>query len=376
MDTSEGKLTLSNTFVIAEAGVNHNGDLGLALEMIDAAASAGADAVKFQTAIPEEVVAAHAPKAEYQKLATGTAESQLEMVRKLHFVENRDTAYAALVERAAARGIEFLSTPFDLPSLRFLVEKLGLETIKLASGEITNGPLLLEAARSGRDIILSTGMAALEEVGEALGVLAFGMAERHARPSLSAFAKAAESPEARARLAAKVTLLHCVTAYPAPFEAANLRAMDTLRGAFGLPVGISDHTTGIVVAVAAAARGATVIEKHFTMDRELPGPDHAASLEPDEFKAMVAAVRDVERALGDGRKEPQPCELPNIPIARRSVVAREPIAKGMRFTEKNLAVKRPGTGISPMRYWELIDKFSTRDYDIDALLDEGELNED
>lgn len=356
-------------YVIAEAGVNHNGDLGLALEMIDAAASAGADAVKFQTAIPEEVVAVGAPKAEYQKISTDSAESQLDMVRRLHFVENRDAAYSALVERAKARGIDFLSTPFDLPSLRFLVDELGVETIKLSSGDVTNGPLLLEAARTGRDIILSTGMATLEEIGDALGVLAFGMTEREAAPSLAAFARARESADARDRLAAKVTLLHCVTAYPAPVEAANLRAMDALRDAFGVRVGMSDHTQGIVVATAAAARGATVIEKHFTMDRKLPGPDHAASLEPDELKSMVAAIRAVERALGDGEKAPQPCELPNIPVARRSLVARHPIAKGMLFTEANLAVKRPGTGKSPMRYWEWLGKTAERDYEADEVID-------
>lgn len=354
--------------VIAEAGVNHNGDLGLALEMIDAATAAGADSVKFQTAIPEEVVAIHAPKPEYQISATGAAESQLDMVRRLHFVENRDAAYAALTERAKARGIDFLSTPFDLPSLRFLVDVVGIGRIKLASGEVTNGPLLMEAARSGRDIILSTGMATLDEVGDALGVLAFGMIERGGEPSLRAFAEAVRSPEGREKLADRVTLLHCVTAYPAPIEAVNLRAMDSLRDAFGLPVGISDHTNGIVVAVAAAARGAMVIEKHFTMDRKLPGPDHAASLEPDELADMVSAIRDVERALGNGRKVPQPCELPNIPIVRRSLVAREPIARGTRFTEANLAVKRPATGISPLRYWEWLGKTAERDYAADEII--------
>ena len=355
-------------YVIAEAGVNHNGNLALALEMIDAAASAGADAVKFQTAIPEEVVAVGAPKAEYQKVATGSAESQLEMVRRLHFVSNRDEAYAALVERAKARNIDFLSTPFDLPSLRFLVDELGIDTIKLASGEITNGPLLLETARTARNIILSTGMATLEEVGAALDVLAFGMTESGAAPSLAAFARAGESANGWGKLAARVTLLHCVTAYPAPVEAVNLRAMDALRDAFGVRVGISDHTSGIVVAVAAAARGATVIEKHFTMDRKLPGPDHAASLEPDELKSMVTAIREVERALGDGEKLPQPCELPNIPVARRSLVARVPIAKGERFTEANLAAKRPGTGISPMRYWDWLGKTADRDYAADEVI--------
>jgi len=272
--------------VIAEAGVNHDGSLDKARALVDVAASAGADIVKFQTFRADRIATRKVAKAEYQKRATASEESQHAMLQRL---ELDDAAHAALIAHCRARGIEFLSTPFDLPSLALLVGTHGLRRLKISSGDLTNGPLLLQAARSGGAIILSTGMAVLGEIEAALGVLAFGMAASgDATPNDAAFAEAYSSTEGQDALRERVTLLHCTSLYPAPAPAVNLRAMDTLRSAFGLPVGYSDHTIGITVALAAVARGAVVIEKHFTLDRSLPGPDHQASLEPDELAAGAA----------------------------------------------------------------------------------------
>jgi N-acetylneuraminate synthase len=352
--------------IIAEAGVNHNGDIGRAMALVEAAAIAGSDAVKFQTFVPDEMISRFAPKAEYQKRTTGTAESQLDMVRTLQLSEND---HRLLVRRCAELGIGFLSTPFDLPSLAFLTDDLGVDLLKLPSGEITNWPLLLAAARAGRRIILSTGMSNLDEVEGALGVLAYGYLPTSMPPSADAFARAFTSADGHAALAAKVALLHCTTEYPTPFEDVNLRAMDSLADTFGLPVGLSDHTVGYAVAIAAAARGARIIEKHFTLDRTLPGPDHAASLEPDELAAMVAAVRQVELALGSAIKSPAPSEIKNILIARKSLVARRAIRAGERFDEVNLTAKRPSGGMSPTRYWDVLGTIATRDYAEDEPID-------
>lgn len=352
-------MTDKPVFIIAEAGVNHNGDIGRALAMVDAAADSGADAVKFQTFVAHEVIAASAPKAPYQIQTTGAAESQLEMVRALTLAP---ADHEVLIERCRARGIEFLSTPFDLISLALLV-KLDLRLIKLASGEVTNAPLLYAAGKSGKPVILSTGMSRLDEVAAALGVLAQGYLG--GPPGTAHFQAAAASAEGRAALAANVTLLHCTTEYPSPFADVNLRAMDAMARAFGLPVGLSDHTPGISIPIAAAARGAVVVEKHFTLDRTLPGPDHKASLEVPELAAMVAAIRQVELALGDGTKEPAPSEERNRIIARRSLVARRAIAKGEVITEDSLAVKRPATGLSPMAFWEVVGTVAKRDFAAD-----------
>ncbi len=352
--------------VIAEAGVNHNGSLDLALQLVEAAAAAKADVVKFQTFVPEEVISQHAPKAGYQQQTTGTQESQLDMVRKLWLPSD---GFRTLQTRCRERGIGFLSTPFDLGSLEFLAKDLDVPAIKIASGEITNAPLLLNAARSGKDILLSTGMATLAEVEIALGVLAFGYVGLNQSPSASAFADAFASPQGRNALAARVTLLHCTTEYPAPFGDVNLRAMNTMRTAFGLPVGYSDHTLGISVPLAAAALGACVIEKHFTLDRSLPGPDHKASLIPDELASMVAAIREVEAALGSHMKLPSASERPNLAIARKSLVARRAIRKGECFSPENLAAKRPGTGLSPMLYWDCLRQVAKRDYAADEIID-------
>ncbi|MBI5041516.1 MAG: N-acetylneuraminate synthase [Gammaproteobacteria bacterium] len=353
------------TFVIAEAGVNHNGSLQLALQLIDAAAEAGADAVKFQTFVPEALVSRRAAKAAYQQHTTAADESQLDMLRTLALGHSE---HLQLFAHCQQRGIEFLSSPFDADSARFLVEKLNVSCLKLGSGEITNGPLLLALARTGKPLILSTGMSTLEEIEQALALLAFGYTDATARPNAASIATAYAAAAGRQALHDQVTLLHCTTEYPCPFEDVNLRAMDTLRDAFGLPVGYSDHTPGITIPIAAVARGARIIEKHFTLDRNLPGPDHQASLQPDELRAMIDGIRQIERALGHGRKEPAPSELKNRPIARKALVAARPIHAGEPFTEENLTAKRPADGLSPMQYWDMLDQTAERDYAADEAI--------
>ena len=353
--------------IIAEAGVNHNGDERLAVRLVDIAAAAGADVVKFQTFIPEELVSRHAPKADYQVQATGGGESQLEMVRPLRLDHD---AHRRLLAHCRSRGITFLSTAFDHQSLTFLINDLELRELKIPSGEITNGPLLLQAARSGRQILMSTGMSTLEEIEAALGVIAYGCLGREQGPSPEAFAAAFADPEGARLLRERVTLLQCTTEYPAPFADINLRAMDTMAERFGLSVGLSDHSAGIAVAVAAAARGATVIEKHVTLDKGLPGPDQRASLDPDELRSLVAAIRQVEEALGDGRKEPRPSETKNAAVARKSLVAARAIRKGEAFAPDSLKIKRPGTGVSPMLYWDWLGRIAARDYAPDELIEE------
>lgn len=311
-------------FIIAEAGVNHNGDVALAKKLIDAAVEAGADAVKFQTFKAEKIVTSTAEKADYQKNTTGAGESQYEMLKKLELSE---TDFRDLSNYAKEAGIIFLSTPFDEESAD-LLDQIGVPAFKIPSGEITNFPLLKKIAQKSKPIILSTGMATLGEVEEALNYL-----KKHG--------------------AEEITLLHCTTSYPAPVESVNLRAMETLRCAFQVPVGYSDHTEGITIPIAAAAMGACVIEKHFTLDRTLPGPDHRASLEPPELAAMVKAVRDVELAHGDGIKGPTEEEEAIKKVARRSIVAKRDIHMGDVLTEGDLAIKRPGIGIEP-RYLDLI----------------------
>ena len=361
MSTEDGNLPVT---VIAEAGVNHNGSLERAVALVDAAADAGADIVKFQTFRAAKLASRLAPKAEYQKRTTESAESQHDMLLRLELDEE---AHHRLIAACAGRNIEFLSTPFDIDSLDLLTNRLDLRRLKLGSGEVTNAPLLLAAARTGKPLIVSTGMATLAEVEAALGVLAYGYLGGES-PSRTAFAEALAVPEARAALAAKVTLLHCTTEYPAPDDEVNLRAMDTLRDSFGLPVGFSDHSRGITIPIAAVGCGAVMIEKHFTMDRDLPGPDHKASLEPGELTEMVAAIRRVEAALGGGIKAPTATERKNIPVARKSLVAARPIKAGEPFTPENLTVKRPGDGKSPLLYWETLGQAATRDYQEDDLI--------
>ncbi len=319
--------------IIAEAGVNHNGSLERAKEMALAAKKAGADIVKYQTAVPEQVVSRFAEKADYQKQQTGSEESQLEMIKKIHFgfEEHRQ-----LKEYCDEIGIRYLSTPFDLDSIDFLAT-LDMPVWKIPSGEITNLPYLEKVAALKKPLILSTGMSMLSEIEDALAVLEENGCE-------------------------DVTLLHCNTEYPTPMEDVNLLAMRDLEEQFALPVGFSDHTLGIEADIAAAALGACVIEKHFTLDKTLEGPDHQASLEPDELEAMVRAIRNIEKALGTGEKHVTPSEAKNRPIARKSLVAKRAIKKGEVFTAENLTTKRPGDGISPMRWYDVLGKEASRDF--------------
>jgi N-acetylneuraminate synthase len=355
-------------YVIAEAGVNHNGSLEMALQLIDVACDAGADAVKFQTFKAENLVTTLASKASYQQQTTAAGESQFAMLKRL---ELSYEAHYQLMKYCQKVGIEFLSTAFDMESLDFLVKDLGLKTLKVSSGEITNAPLLLAHARTGKDLIVSTGMAILDEVESALGVIAYGLSDDFsAKPSAELFQNAYNSDKGQQLLKEKVTILHCTTEYPAPVEDINLNAMHTMRNIFGLRVGYSDHSEGITVPVAAAALGAEVIEKHFTLDKMLEGPDHKASLEPHELKAMVTAIRDVGQALGDGCKEPKESELKNRPIARKSLVAAREIRKGEFFSEENLTVKRPGTGMNPFKFWEILGQVASRDYTVDEVISE------
>ncbi|MES2659795.1 MAG: N-acetylneuraminate synthase [Verrucomicrobiota bacterium] len=330
-------------YIIAEAGVNHNGSLELARKLIDAAVEAGADAVKFQTFKADKLVTKTAAKADYQKSSDNAGESQHQMIRKLELSADD---HLELVEYCNTRDIQFLSTAFDSESAEFL-QGLSLPFAKIPSGEITNLPHLRQTAKAACPIILSTGMANLGEVEAAVNVLVNAGTSR-----------------------ANITILQCHTDYPTRFEDANLKAMQTLAAAFpGTKVGYSDHTLGIEAPIAAVAMGATLVEKHFTLDRTLPGPDHAASLEPAELKSMVQSIRNVELALGHGRKEPSASELKILPIARKSIVALRPIQQGGKFSEDNLCVKRPGSGISPMRWDELIGRPSNRDYVADELID-------
>ena len=358
---------IEGVFIIAEAGVNHNGDLNLAKQLIDVAAEAGASAVKFQTFRAEQLVCRHAPKAEYQTCTTDQSESQFEMIRKL---ELNETNHEVLIAHAQARSITFLSTPFDMPSLSLLTKRFGLQTVKIPSGEITNAPFLLAIARAAQQLILSTGMSTLAEVEAALSVLAFGfVSPATAIPQRGDFEKAFVSESGQQALRDRVTILHCTTEYPASFDQVNLRAMDTLAVAFGLPIGYSDHTMGIHVSLAAVARGARMIEKHVTLSRALPGPDHKASLEPDELRQLVRQIREVEQALGDGRKRPSASEWKNRDVARKSLVAARAIQVGEVFTEKNLSCKRPGTGVSPFVYWQTLGQAASRSYNADEALD-------
>lgn len=321
--------------------MNHGGDLAVARTMVATAAAAGADLVKFQSFIAAESISAGAAKADYQRNVTDPDESQYEMVRRL---ELSRADHEVIVADCRRLGIGFLSTAFDVASFDMLVE-LGLDRVKVPSGEITNLPFLRHVARLGLPMIMSTGMATLAEIEAALDVVERAGTER-----------------------AEVTLLQCTTEYPAPFGEVNLRAMATLRAAFGLEVGYSDHTSGIEIAIAAAALGASVIEKHFTLDRGLPGPDHQASLEPAELTAMIGAIRHVEAALGDGIKRPSRSELRNRPIARKSLVARRAIRAGEPFTADNLTAKRPGTGISPMRWDDVLGRPAPRDFSADEVI--------
>lgn len=332
----------SGCLVIAEAGVNHNGSMDLAFTLIDKACAAGADFVKFQTFSADKLVTLSAQTAEYQRRNTGSSESQYQMLKRLELPQE---GFRELARYCTTKGIGFLSTPFDVESAYFLAG-LGMPAMKVSSGDLTNFPFLRELARIGLPVILSTGMATLGDIESAVDLLErYGLA------------------------AHDITLLHCTTEYPAPLAEVNLKALNTLHSAFPLsPIGYSDHTEGIFISLAAAAMGAKVIEKHFTIDRSMDGPDHKASLEPMELSALVSGVRGIDLAMGDGRKRPSPSELKNMHVARKSIVAACYIRKGEVFSEDNLDVRRPGTGRSPMQWENLIGQQASRDYDTSELI--------
>lgn len=330
---------MGKTFIIAEAGDNHNGILDNAMRLVDKAVLAGADCVKFQTFITEEVISKFAEKADYQKNATGSSESQYQMVKKL---ELSFSDFMQIQNYCKDKKIMFLSTPFDIPSIRFL-QSIDIPFWKIPSGEITNLPYLIEIAKTHKDILLSTGMCDISEIRTALDIL-------------------------RLNGAGNISLLHCNTEYPTPMEDVNLNAILQMKNIFNVPVGYSDHTQGIEVPIAAVAIGATIIEKHFTLDKNMEGPDHKASLEPDELKAMIYAIRNIELALGNGIKSVSKSEYKNINIARKSIVARCPIHKGEVFTENNITTKRPGNGLSPMKWFDILGTVATRDYCDDEMI--------
>lgn len=334
--------TMQKTLVIAEAGVNHNGDLQLAKKLVDAATEAGADVIKFQTFKASQLVTEHAEQAVYQQKALGNSEGQLAMLKRL---ELQPEQHAELIDYCQQQNIEFLSTAFDMSSIELLAP-LKLKRWKIPSGEITNLPYLRKIGNRAQPVILSTGMANLGEIEAALTVLERGGTSR-----------------------SQITVLHCTTEYPAPVEEVNLLAMNTIAQAFGVAVGYSDHTDGIHVPIAAVAMGATVIEKHLTLDRSMPGPDHKASLEPDQFAAMVSGIRTIELALGDGIKRPTRSEQTNLPVVRKSIVAARTIRSGELFSEVNLTAKRPGTGISPMNWDAWIGRKALRDFSADELIE-------
>lgn len=326
-------------FIIAEAGDNHNGSYENALKLVDKAVEAGADCVKFQTFITENVISKFAEKAEYQKENTNAEETQFEMVKKLELSFDE---FRKIKEYCDEKKILFLSTPFDLDSIEFL-QSIDIPFWKIPSGEITNLPYLIKIAKTGKDVIMSTGMCQMEEIKETLEIL-------------------------KENGAGKVTLLHCNTEYPTPFCDVNLNAMKTIKEECHLEVGYSDHTIGIEVPIAAVAMGACVIEKHFTLDKNMEGPDHKASLEPEELKEMVTVIRNIERAMGNGKKCPSESEQKNIIIARKSIVANCDIKKGEILTEDKLYIKRPGNGISPMKWYEVIGKEAIKDFKKDELI--------
>ena len=327
-------------YIIAEAGVNHNGSIELAKKMIDKAKDAGADCIKFQTFISENIASKNAVKAEYQKHQNNSNENQIDMLKNLELSFND---FLEINEYCNKKDIEFLSTAFDLESIDFL-NSIGLKRWKIPSGDITNLPYLIKIARLGKPVILSTGMSTMLDIKNAVSIL-------------------------KEKGSGEITILHCTTEYPTPYKDVNLNAMNTIKNEFKVPVGYSDHTEGIEVPIAAVAMGATVIEKHFTLDRNMEGPDHKASLEPDELKLMVSSIRNIELAMGDGMKKPADSEIKNMTVARKSIVASKDISKGEIFTENNLTVKRPGNGISPMKWFEVLGQTATRDFKEDELIE-------
>lgn len=328
-----------SVFIIAEAGINHNGSMELAKQLVDTAKDAGADCVKFQTFIPSDIVSKNAGKAEYQKQQTQAEESQYDMLKRLELSFDE---FVELDKYCKSKDIEFMSTAFDLNSIDFL-NSIGMSIWKIPSGDITNLPYLLKIAKLRKPVILSTGMSTMDDIRNAINAL-----EKNG--------------------AGNLTVLHCTTEYPTPFEDVNLKAMLTIKDEFGVQIGYSDHTKGIEVPIAAAALGAHIIEKHFTLDRNMEGPDHKASLEPDELKAMVTSIRNIESALGDGIKQPAESEKKNMTAARKSIIAKKSIKAGEILTEENLTIKRPGCGVSPMKWFEVLGQVASRDFEEDELI--------
>tara|TARA_R110002012_G_scaffold160502_3_gene322415 strand:- start:16106 stop:17179 length:1074 start_codon:yes stop_codon:yes gene_type:complete len=351
-------MTTQATYIIAEAGVNHNGDRQRAFALVDAAADSGADAVKFQTFNAKRLAAASAPKAAYQQQTTNANEGQLEMLQALELPLEWHNELQA---HAHKRNIEFISTAFDIQSLTFL-ETLDIPFYKVPSGELTNGPLLWAFARTRKPLVISTGMATLSEVEQGLAVVCHALTQEQPPSSLKEIWQCWSEPEARAALIENVSLLHCTSQYPTPMHEVNLKAMDSLSDAFGLPVGYSDHTQGILIPVAAVARGATIIEKHFTLDRQLPGPDHKASLEPHELTRMVQDIRDINLALGNRQKAPQASEWDTRQAARQNLVASAPIRQGEVFTKDNITTARAGHGELAMAYWDRLGQIAAKDF--------------
>ena len=359
-----------SVYIIAEAGVNHNGDKKKAIELIDVAAESGADAVKFQTFQAERLVTTDATKAPYQFDAGGESETQYEMLKDL---ELEEAFYPELVDQCKRKNIDFLSTAFDEQSLKFLTSSFNLKYLKIPSGEITNGPLILAHARLKKRLIMSTGMASMQDIEEALGVIAFGLIQGQdveIKPSRSQFREAYRSQEGQKYLKDNVTLLHCLTQYPAPLKDINLMAMLSMQKKFSLQVGYSDHSEGSIVPIAAASLGAVMLEKHFTLDKSLPGPDHKASLDPNELNEMVISVRKIKELMGDGKKDLRSSELENLIIARKSIRAFTKIKRGEILSEENMTIKRPGGGLSPMLFWKKIGIKASRDYRADEQIED------
>jgi N-acetylneuraminate synthase len=355
-------------FIIAEIGVNHNGDTQIAKNLILAAKKAGADAVKFQTFRASELVTKTAAKAQYQKETTSANESQLAMLEKLELSHQQ---HVELYDFCQQQQVTFLSTPFDFPSVKFLTQELGLKRLKISSGDLTNAPMLLACAQTGCQIIISTGMATMTDIEQALGVLAFGYLSPKLKSDIKAqdFVKAYHSKEGQALLKKNICILHCTTDYPAQFSDINLNVLDSYQAQFNLPVGYSDHSLGTLVSVTAVAKGASIIEKHITLDKTMSGPDHRASIEPDEFALLVSSIRDVETILGHAEKAPTLAEQKNMPIARKSLVASMDIKQGEHFSENNVAIKRPGSGRSPIDYWRVLNQKAHKDYQVGDLLE-------
>lgn len=354
-----------HSFIIAEAGVNHNGSMDLAIELIDVAAKSGANAVKFQTFKAENLVTKEAKQAAYQIENIGKVSSQFNMLKDLEFSYEE---FKQLKAHCDQRHIEFLSTPFDSASVKFLVDELKVNKIKVSSGDLTNTPLLHYIATKRKPVILSTGMATMQDIHEALAIIAYGMEYPNEDVSLMKVKSFYETKKSKEILNEMVSILHCTTEYPTPIERVNLNAINFLEQELGLNTGYSDHTEGIFVSIAAAAKGAKIIEKHFTLNRLLEGPDHRASLEPEELEEMIKAIRSTEKALGTPEKKPNEIEIKNREAARKSVVALKEIKIGEEFTKENLTIKRPGSGMPPSSYWSLIGLSASKAYKEDELI--------